>query len=546
MDSSRQSARAAGTSSSKAGKPKKGARGAKRSGGKRGSSMPKNTSSSRVPEPEPEPEPGFSSLGQRRSPERGGRGSGQDDKLSDVVRGHERIESSIENLGRQIFTDTKARTAAKDKLDRETEALELLRLELEEFSRVGCPVCQDRFPKAEIQNHVNGCLASMLQHISSTVERVPGVQKALRPRAAAGPFAAALAPRATVVGARPRAAAPAPELLPEERPAFTAPPLARKPVPYETPAVDPESSRRVSVDDAMSDASSFDSFDLEGSTAEMDGHYSPTTWTNPMASSSSSRQPRPSPRGNQYRSSPGGRQRTVPSREVEALSKTVVARLVNGSPSASGVRQAHDERRRLRQQTTRSPQRGQARSPTRRRQQQPVTTGSPRPAKPVARPPSPRAAWLDSADDDGYTGSEASVARSNQVATHSSGNWADRHPGLAKLVATADGGVPPTAPVSVGRGNRPAPPQLWDSLPGDSSLMDMVRAGNPHLDWTCKDAFDRLLLLTAAATRASKQHHRRTTTKSGVTSLSRTRRWRVTHDPEDDTSLVTGCHEQDR
>lgn len=320
--------------------------------------------------------------GSKQSPAAGSRTRGRpsQQQLADVVAGHEHLESRIEAMGRQLFTDTKKRCEAKEKLDREAKALEELRHELEHLSSVVCPVCNERFAKREIQSHVDSCLSGMLDHIEQTVERAPGVQRALRPR------------------------------------------LAQE---------DSAGEDHYDEDGDHDDGDSLTSFDLEGSTGP-DG----TVWTNPLT--------------------------RAHSRTRNQLSSWTVG-------AESTVRQQREERRRQRQEL--SPSRPYRRSPQRERLEPPSLNS----ARWASDPPveETRRSWMLEPAGSNEDGSVQLVSRSrsfqrsgqpgafgvnsvddaqeraplNTQAINRS--WADRHPGLAKLVASAD-----------------TPLQTWEAVPG--------------------------------------------------------------------------------
>eukprot|EP01043_Picozoa_sp_COSAG02_P047356 COSAG02_NODE_4531_length_5252_cov_2.871919_3_plen_606_part_00 len=348
--------------------------------GKRGD--PRRVARNGEPRPELEPAPvtqlratpGSSpSTGRRQSGSRTA-GSKLQQQIVNAIAGHEQLESRIEAMGRQLFTDTKKRCAAKEKLDQEVEALEELRRELDQLGCVICPVCNERFPKREIQPHVDSCLSRMLEHIEETVERAPGVQRALRPR----------------------------------------------PVQKESAGVDHYEDNR---DD--DDGDSLTSFDLEGST----GPDGTAVWNNPLTSSTRNR----------------------------VSSWPVASSPLRGE---SSVRQQREERRRQRQSPSRphrrSPQRSWAGDLVDPRSNSPLESSAATlahwPSDPVAVDRRRRLLGLHSIDD-----AQACVPPSSQtIDDDDNRSWADRHPGLAKLVASADA---PSA-------RRPSPPRMYDALPG--------------------------------------------------------------------------------
>ena len=486
-------------SGAKAGKGKgKGGKG-KGKGGKGGKAK-RTAKPKREPEPEPEvpPTPGAGSPERWRVPSPGsdtGGGSRLQQEIADALKMHERFESSIESMGRQLFTDTKKRSAAKERLDRETEALELLRQELETFNSVACPVCSERFPKREIQSHVDGCLACMLEQIEKTVEQVPGVQRALRPRPVRSP-----SPRSLAAPAAPAAAATASPALPAARAA--------------------DDDDRVTSSEDEADASSLNSFDLEGSTGP--GAHGATTWKNPLARSSTRHRPtsrslggaspmvgRSSvrvPRDEQLRlrqrRSPSRPQPRSPQRQLQdrprpnglgigtAALRQMDARFARSDPEAtvSSSRRhlsprargdnvmSHSESSSVVSQQQRAHPRSTTRGGWGGEDQRRQEGGGSVSGSAIA---SPRAAWLDTSDD---MENDQAGRRRQQASTSGNGNggsWADRHPGLAKLVASAD--TPPT--------RRPSPPRMWDAVPGvaatDASGLAVasspaVRSSPPH------------------------------------------------------------------
>lgn len=379
-------------------------RGSGKAKGERGTSKRPERSD----KPRRKPETGRSSPGSRRSTRKrqstspGKRvASSLQQQIAEAAAGHEHLESMIESMGRQLFTDTKKRCALKERLDSDVEELEQLRHEIEELGRVTCPVCNERFSKREIQSHVDSCLSSMLVHIEKTVEQVPGVQRALRPRS--------------------------------ER----------------------EKSKSTDYYDGSDDGYSLTSFDLEGSAAP-----DVTVWNNPLTS---------------------GRKSSGDSRPGES------SPVVGGS----SVRQQREERRRLRQEQipNRVPRllllyRDQSPS------DKPLELSSI--AIPCAR--SDPAAESDSTqllglgshreeavqlasrstlfqhnghsdalgitvDDTIEIDLQNAQARAppNRGAMHNENkSWADRHPGLAKLVASADD---PLA-------RRVSPPRMWEAVSG--------------------------------------------------------------------------------
>ena len=301
-------------------------------------------------------------------------GSRLQQQIAGAVAGHEHVESRIEALGRQIFTETKKRCAAQEKLERESEAVEKLRRELEQLGCMICPVCNERFPNREIQPHVDSCLSRMLEHIEETVQRAPGVQRALR-------------------------SLPVQDELAREH--------------YED-----------NQDD--DDGDSLTSFDLEGSTGP-----NGTVWNNPLTSSRTSNQ--------------------------------MSSRPLSSSPlrGESSVRQQREERRRQRQSPTRphrrSPQNSWTGDLDDPRSTSPLGSSvmlAHRPSDLVAANRSRRLLGVDSVEH-----AQVSAHPGSQMIDDDNKSWADRHPGLAKLVASAD--APPVRSTS--------PPRLYDALPGVAS-----------------------------------------------------------------------------